>query len=314
MSRTRDFYKPDTACRQEFFERLGVNTNSKKAYHGYGKHGTVFVHCHNHLVDSVAGEVFHDYPFDEDDKIVVTKLFKKILAKYKIEALSFCCMSNHYHALLVSDNQKFSLAEMATVYNKFYEKQIRKKTCSPLNQSSPKCKRMADHSNDISAFLRDFQWAVTRYYNQKNNRKGTLWRTQFKSVLVERSKALLNMIAYIEMNPVRAGIVNDPADYPHSFWGEWNRKGRHPFQNSFSKHMRILLAAETSQALHNKDDLQKAFRAELTRQMKKNPISISVSNRDFHKTEDLAFGSRPFRKKKAIEKQIFRRIPKEGST
>ena len=193
MSRSRDFYKPDSACRKEFFERLKVNTKTKKTYHGYGKNGTVFVHCHNHIVDSVAGEESHDYPFDEEDKAVVTKLFKKILGKYKIEALSFCCMSNHYHALLVADNQKYSLAEMSECYNKYYATQIRKKLSFPLNQSSPKCKRMAEHSNDISAFLRDFQWAVTRYYNKKNSRKGTLWRSQFKSVLVERSKALVKL-------------------------------------------------------------------------------------------------------------------------
>lgn len=64
MSRTRDFHKPDTACRKEFFERLGITPKSEQAYHGFGEHGSVYVHCHNHVVDSVAGEDFRDYPFE----------------------------------------------------------------------------------------------------------------------------------------------------------------------------------------------------------------------------------------------------------
>ena len=275
MSRTRDFHKPDTACRDTFFEKLNVNSKSKKAYHGYGKHGTVFVHCHNHVVDSLAGEVFHDYPFDDNDKKQIMSLFKSILKKYRIEALSFCCMSNHFHALLVADNRKFSPKEMSKRYNSIHENSIKLKLKAPMNESSPQCKRMAEHSNDISHFMRDFQHAVTLYYNKKNKRKGTLWRGHFKSVLVEKSRALVNMISYIELNPVRAQIVVDPADYPFSFWGDWSQQGRHPFQRSFNKHLRHLLSKENN--IHNKEELQFAFQQELKLQLSKSTKTLKSS-------------------------------------
>ena len=70
------------------------------------------------MIDSVAGEKFEDYPFDEADKEVILKLFLSTLRKYRIEALSFCCMSNHFHCLLVADNRKFTSEQMANKYNK----------------------------------------------------------------------------------------------------------------------------------------------------------------------------------------------------
>ena len=300
MSRTRDFHKPDTACRSEFFEKLHVNSKSEKAYHGYGKHGTVFVHCHNHVVDSLAGEEFHGYPFDDSDKEQIMQLFKSTLKKYRIEALSFCCMSNHFHCLLVADKRKFTPKEMTKVYNRIHEAAIKAKSKAAMNESSPRCKRMSEHSNDISHFMRDFQHAVTVYYNKKNKRKGTLWRGHFKSVLVENSKALVKMICYIELNPVRAGIVKDPADYKYSFWAEWNDKGRHPFQQTFTKHLRKLLSENE---LYNKEEIFLVLQEELQRQISKSKTKTKASSlqKRTKPSYSLAFGSENFIHKKHTE-------------
>nr|MBI1231043.1 hypothetical protein [Cytophagales bacterium] len=52
------------------------------------------------------------------------------------------------------------------------------------------------------------------------DRKGTLWEERFRSTLVEgQENALMNTAAYIELNPVRAGIVRDPKDY---IWCSYN--------------------------------------------------------------------------------------------
>jgi hypothetical protein len=54
----------------------------------------------------------------------------------------------------------------------------------------------------------------TIWYNRNHDRFGTFWAERFKSLLVESSeKAIKTVSAYIDLNPVRAGIVNDPADY-----------------------------------------------------------------------------------------------------
>jgi hypothetical protein len=60
----------------------------------------------------------------------------------------------------------------------------------------------------------------SRWFNAKHERVGTLWESRFKSVLVEDGMASRTMAAYIDLNPVRAGMVTDPAEYRWSSYGE----------------------------------------------------------------------------------------------
>ena len=55
-----------------------------------------------------------------------------------------------------------------------------------------------------------------RYFNHSYKRTGTLWEGRFKSCLVQEDAYLLELYRYIELNPVRADMVKDPADYPWS--------------------------------------------------------------------------------------------------
>jgi hypothetical protein len=67
---------------------------------------------------------------------------------------------------------------------------------------------------DVSVFMKEFKQRFSRWYNRRTERFGTLWAERFKSVLVEDSPgALRTVAAYIDLNPVRAGIVGDPKDY-----------------------------------------------------------------------------------------------------
>jgi putative transposase len=52
-----------------------------------------------------------------------------------------------------------------------------------------------------------------RYFNYQFDRTGTLFEGRFKSSLVQSQMYLLSCYRYIELNPVRAGLVDDPADY-----------------------------------------------------------------------------------------------------
>jgi putative transposase len=54
------------------------------------------------------------------------------------------------------------------------------------------------------------------YVNRTYKRTGTLWDSRYKSSLVQSNRYFLSCQRYIELNPVRAGIVRDPADYPWS--------------------------------------------------------------------------------------------------
>lgn len=55
--------------------------------------------------------------------------------------------------------------------------------------------------------------AYVRYFNDRHGRSGTLWEGRYRSTLIESDRYLLTCMAYIDLNPVRAGIVAQARDY-----------------------------------------------------------------------------------------------------
>ncbi len=55
-----------------------------------------------------------------------------------------------------------------------------------------------------------------QYFNYTYDRTGTLWEGRYKATLLDSEAYLLTCYRYIELNPVRAGMVDHPADYPWS--------------------------------------------------------------------------------------------------
>ena len=70
--------------------------------------------------------------------------------------------------------------------------------------------------NAISRMMQSLGRLYVRYYNHAYQRSGTLWEGRFKSCLVQSERYLLELYRYIELNPVRAGMVDDPSDYSWS--------------------------------------------------------------------------------------------------
>jgi putative transposase len=67
---------------------------------------------------------------------------------------------------------------------------------------------------DLSEFMKTLKQKFTSWFNRKHERIGVLWEARFKSVSVEGHwNSLLKVVAYIDLNSVRAGMVADPVDY-----------------------------------------------------------------------------------------------------
>jgi len=80
--------------------------------------------------------------------------------------------------------------------------------------------RFTYRMHDLSEFMKGFMQRSTHWHNWAHPRKDRLWEDRFKSVIVEDGVACKTMAAYIDLNPVRAGMVKDPADYRWSSYGE----------------------------------------------------------------------------------------------
>ncbi len=73
----------------------------------------------------------------------------------------------------------------------------------------------------LSLLMKRLAGRQTRYVNKLEERSGSLWEGRFKSSIISSKEYLLACCRYIELNPLRAGLVNDPKDY---LWSGYNSK------------------------------------------------------------------------------------------
>ncbi len=66
---------------------------------------------------------------------------------------------------------------------------------------------------NLPLFVKELKERFSRWFNKVHGHEGTLWMSRFKSVLVQDGEALRTIACYIDLNPVRAGLVEDPMDY-----------------------------------------------------------------------------------------------------
>jgi putative transposase len=59
------------------------------------------------------------------------------------------------------------------------------------------------------------------YFNRSHGRTGTLWEGRYRSTLIQASSHLFSCMAYLDLNPVRAGLTANPAAYPWSSYGHY---------------------------------------------------------------------------------------------
>ena len=185
----------------------------------------------------------------EVEKYKFLQHLKRTLSLYSIECLSAVVMSNHYHLILYLPKETFSIEEMAARIVRFKKGKL---IASPQDFYT---QRRHEISNDLSYLMKEVQRGFTCWFNKtrKFKRRGTLWEQRFKCTKLADSQALATCLKYIELNPVRAEIVNDPAEYRFSTYGIWQQSGKHPYATSFKNHMlsalRVYLKKESMKGL-----------------------------------------------------------------
>lgn len=80
-------------------------------------------------------------------------------------------------------------------------------------------------ADSISRMIQATGRRYVSYFNYLYKRTGTLWEGRFRSSAVQTDRYLLTCQRYIELNPVRAGIVADPMDFPWSSIAAWPKDG-----------------------------------------------------------------------------------------
>lgn len=132
-----------------------------------------------------------------------------------------------------------------------------------------------------------------QYYNYTYQRTGTLWEGRYKATLIDSETYLLTCMRYIELNPVRAGMVSHPSEYPWSSY-HCNALGqRNELVTPHSEYLRLDKTDEARQAAY--------------RQLFKHRIPESSIN-EIRAATNKAWVLGNDRFKQRIQKQLERRV------
>ena len=153
------------------------------------------------------------------------KMLMKVAPFCEMEVLAFCVMGNHFHVLVRERevtpgflDDALLKKKMLQLYGKkkgqiefMFHEDMRKTSDAVADANLRRFERMM---GKMSWFMRLLKQRFAIWYNRTYGREGTLWSERFKSVLVEDSEdAIRTMAAYIDLNPIRAGIAKDPRKY-----------------------------------------------------------------------------------------------------
>ncbi len=77
------------------------------------------------------------------------------------------------------------------------------------------------HEGGISEYMKRILDSYSKYFNLKNDRKGPLWQSRFKHVLIETEEQLMHTTRYIHLNPATDHLVEKPEDWNYSSYREF---------------------------------------------------------------------------------------------
>ncbi|MFW5730701.1 MAG: transposase [Desulfonatronovibrionaceae bacterium] len=158
-------------------------------------------------------------PLGEEEKRLLLNIIKDMSAVYFCEVLGFCIMGNHFHLLVTMfpEDEITDQDVLASFKRRYGNKQRLTSGQIPFYRQK---------WTSLSEYIKEIKQTFSLIYNKNRGRKGTFWSERFKSLIVEKGETLVNCLAYIDLNPVRAGIVNRPEEYKWSSLGYRFRSGR----------------------------------------------------------------------------------------
>jgi len=219
-----------------------------------GKKGEVPPVAIYHVVTRIVDRRF---VLEADEKEHLRLLLRMYERFSGCQIISYCLMSNHLHVLIevppgcekgeslgLSDEEL--LRRLGGLYSRNYTESVKREIEAAkaliagdsanhelLSSEEQALNRKAGEEalkeihtrysyrmHSLSEFFKGMLQRFTCWFNREHGRRGTLWESRFRSVIVQDGLAAKTMAAYIDLNPVRAGIVEDPADYRWSSYGE----------------------------------------------------------------------------------------------
>ena len=163
--------------------------------------------------------------YDHRRQWIVDRLALLVKA-FAIEVAAYAIMSNHYHLVLYVDvdkAEKWTDDEVLTQYCKVFKgeylvqkylnpKDKKSMTSAEVNMALSFTDVYRERLMSISWFMRAINEPLARRANSEDNCTGRFWEGRFKAQALLDQQALLTCMAYVDLNPLRAGIAKTPED------------------------------------------------------------------------------------------------------
>ncbi|MCC5838535.1 MAG: hypothetical protein JJT96_00310 [Opitutales bacterium] len=172
---------------------------------------------------------------DEEAMEAMRYIMRSQAAFAGMEVLTYCFMANHFHIFVRLDPKETEHLDDAGLVARF-RALYGGTRCASLGLDADDLevilkndgesaegirRRLKARMGDVSVFMREVKTRFTLWYNGERGTVGTFWAERFRSVIVEADTEAQRMVAaYIDLNPVRAGLVEDAGDYGFSGFGE----------------------------------------------------------------------------------------------
>ena len=179
-------------------------------------------HCISRVVD-------RRLVFGALEKERLCDLMRRYACFCGVRILTFCVMSNHFHLLIEVPRRPDQppgdhelLERIAAIHSSGRTRVIRELFARATPEEREALRhRFWRRMGDLSQFLKELKQRFSQWHNLRQGRRGTLWEERFRSVLIgPEGRALSTVAAYIDLNPVRAGIVSHPAEYRWSGYAQ----------------------------------------------------------------------------------------------
>ena len=159
------------------------------------------------------------------------EFFRKLLFRQAafagVTVVAWCFMSNHFHLLIEVPNKEKALGgwdddafldRLKLLGSETYTRQV----LAEIRMWRRNGNKRAVHGAamavrarlfDLSVFVKELKYKFSVWFNSQHDRRGTLWEERFRSVLLGDGEAIRFCAAYIDLNPVRAGLCENPEGY-----------------------------------------------------------------------------------------------------
>ncbi|MEM6986348.1 MAG: transposase [Pseudomonadota bacterium] len=154
----------------------------------------------------------------------VERQLLEVASAFAIDIASYAVMSNHYHVVLRVDQDRansWSVDDVLSRWHKLFKgTQLSQRFLkSPnafgqaeLERVRAQCEIWRARLSDVSWFMRCVNEPIARRANAEDDCTGAFWEGRFKSQALLDERAVLGAMAYVDLNPVRAGLAERPEE------------------------------------------------------------------------------------------------------